>query len=125
MFKRLFGKSNKVSVRQSIQQADILFAQGDFWGVIACIDYAFAINESIRLDPNIAGVYHARGIAHFNVGAYDKAIADYNQVIILDRPHAIAYYNRGNAYFHIDEHDRALADCNRTVIVRYRLAIIA
>jgi tetratricopeptide (TPR) repeat protein len=46
---------------------------------------------------NIAHAYHARGIAYYDKGEYDLAIADFNTAIGI-KPIAGYYNNRGNAY---------------------------
>ena len=48
--------------------------------------------------PNDTESYYNRGIASYEKREYDKAIADFSEVIERDPSHADAYYNRGNAY---------------------------
>ncbi len=45
-------------------------------------DYEKAIadyDEAIRLNSNYANAYYNRGVAHFNLGKKDKALADWKE----------------------------------------------
>lgn len=46
---------------------------------------------------------------------YDKAIADYTEIIRLDPESAKAYINRGLAYYLNNEYDKAIADYNEAI----------
>ncbi|MGI9568856.1 MAG: tetratricopeptide repeat protein, partial [Desulfobulbia bacterium] len=47
---------------------------------------------------NLAITHNHRGIAYYNKGQFDKAIADYKKAIQLNPKDAAAYYRRGNAF---------------------------
>ena len=49
--------------------------------------------------PKDTESYYKRGIAYYKKREYDKAIADFSEVIKRDPHFAEAYYNRGNAYW--------------------------
>lgn len=71
------------------------------------------INRAIRLDPNLAPAYDARGRAfRFNP---DRAIVDFNEAIRLDPRLARAYADRGAAYRLSGDADRALTDLNEAI----------
>jgi len=52
------------------------------------------LNEAIRLDPTVADLWTARGLAWHYKEEYDKAIADHSEAIRLDPKLAPAYVNR-------------------------------
>jgi len=54
----------------------------------------------------LATAYYNRGNIHFQNGDYDKAIADYDQVILLKPNNANAYYNRSRAYDDKGEYEK-------------------
>jgi len=53
------------------------------------------LTEAIRIDPNYAAAYYARGLAYNNLGEYEKAIEDYTEAIRIDPNYAAAYFIRG------------------------------
>jgi tetratricopeptide (TPR) repeat protein len=57
---------------------------------------------------NRAGAYISRGIAHYNKGENEPAIADFSEAIKLDPSDAKAYANRGTAYERKRDYDRAI-----------------
>ena len=52
-----------------------------------------------RLDPKNAAVYTDLGVAYYEKGDNDRAIADYARAIRLDPTDAAAYSNRADAYY--------------------------
>ena len=64
---------------------------------------------------NRATAYTNRGLAYYDKGEVDRAIADFDKVIALDPNNADAYSNRGNAYDEKGEFDRAIADFRRAL----------
>jgi tetratricopeptide (TPR) repeat protein len=72
------------------------------------------------LDP--ATIYFYRGTAYYNQKEYDRAIEDYNQVLVLNPKYAVAFYNRGNAYGNKGEYDRAIADYNQALLLNPKFA---
>ncbi|MGH6835049.1 MAG: tetratricopeptide repeat protein, partial [Methylocella sp.] len=67
------------------------------------------------LDPKLATAYYNRGLAYYDRGDHDRAIADYDAAIRLDPKHVDAYNNRGNAYQAKGDHDRAIADYDAAI----------
>jgi tetratricopeptide (TPR) repeat protein len=53
-------------------------------------------NESLRLKPD-ANTFDSRGFVYLQLGAYDKAIADYDEALQLDPKFATSLYGRGTA----------------------------
>ena len=69
-----------------------------------------------RAGRSIPLAYYNRANAYYDdKGDYDRAIADYDQVIRLDPKHALAYSYRGSAYRHKGEYDRAIADFDQAI----------
>jgi tetratricopeptide (TPR) repeat protein len=69
-----------------------------------------------RAGRSIPSAFYNRANAYYDdKGDYDRAIADYDQVIRLDPKHAFAYSYRGSAYRHKGEYDRAIADFDQAI----------
>ena len=56
-----------------------------------------------------------RGNEALDNGNYDKAIAEYTEVIRLDPEADGAYFNRGRAYFDKENYDKAIADFTKAI----------
>jgi tetratricopeptide (TPR) repeat protein len=54
-----------------------------------------------------------QGVANYNSGNYEQAIADYNKAIELDPNYALAYNNRWNACADSGDLEQAIADFER------------
>jgi len=81
-------------------------------------DYALAIEIITRLiDRNQASAndYNNRGLIYFQIGQYDKAVADYNKALQLKPDLAAAYNNRANYYAAKKQLEKALADYDRAI----------
>lgn len=62
------------------------------------LDSALAdFDRAIKLDPQSAYAYYARGSALSELGRLDEAIADFDRAIEIDPKFALAYANRGMA----------------------------
>ncbi len=59
--------------------------------------------------------YINRGVAHFNRGEFDLAIADASNAIGYDQKFSYAYYNRGLAYRMKGEFGPAIADFDKAI----------
>jgi tetratricopeptide (TPR) repeat protein len=88
---------------------------GAHWGAAAgalaaaLLGMALAYQYGTPLLP-----HYARGVAYFNRGRYDRAVADMTAVL-RRRPRARAFLVRGAAFHHKKDYDNALADCEEAV----------
>ncbi len=62
----------------------------------------------------LASTFHNRGLAAFNLGQFDNAIADFGRAIMLAPEFAYAHADRGMAYEYLGQMDKALADYKAT-----------
>jgi tetratricopeptide (TPR) repeat protein len=69
-----------------------------------------------------AGIYQRRGIAYYNKGLTDQAIADYTQVITLKPDFAPAYYDRAEVLLNTGDPDDAIDDYTKAIALRPRYA---
>ena len=74
-----------------------------------------SIEAAIKLAPNQAENFVARGDLMINTASYDRAVADFAEAIRLKPGYAAAYYGRGFAYALKDVRDRAFADYTEAV----------
>lgn len=72
---------------------------------------------ALRLRPDFTDAYRWRADHYVERGEYDKALADYTEVIHLTEgdERAAAFCDRGAAYREHGEHDKALADFDRAL----------
>jgi Trypsin-like peptidase domain/TPR repeat/Tetratricopeptide repeat len=82
---------------------------GNFEGAIA--DYT----EAIRLNPNNAEAFNARGYAYFKLQQYSKAISDNTEAIRLQPNNSMTYVVRSVAYRGLGEYEKAIADCTEAI----------
>jgi len=73
----------------------------------------------IRLDPNIARIYVARGMAYdYSERNYDEAIDNFTSAIRL-KPNSARYYNKRCWVFVLKgDAESALSDCNKSLELR-------
>ena len=64
---------------------------------------------------NLAWAYDLRARAYFEIRDFDRAIADFSQLIELDPKDPHAHNNRGAAYFRKGDFDRAIADHDEAI----------
>jgi tetratricopeptide (TPR) repeat protein len=70
----------------------------------------------------LAVIHLHRGIAYYNKGLTDQAIADETAVIALQPDFATAYYDRGEAYLNKGLTDQAIADYTKAIALKISLA---
>ena len=85
------------------------------WGDTAIAACTRAIASPRFKERDLVRLYYNRGIEYDEKRDYDRAIADYNEVIHLDPIYAKAYCDRGNAWRNKGDLDRAIADYNEAI----------
>ncbi len=72
--------------------------------------------DAIRVDPNNSLAYLGRGVLlATRKRAYDRAIEDFDKVLVLQPDNVDALIARGNAYSQLGDNGRALADLDRAI----------
>lgn len=59
-----------------------------------------------------------RGVAHFDKGEYDAALAAWNQALAIKQDYAEAYVNMGIAYGKLGQYALALTACNKATAIK-------
>jgi tetratricopeptide (TPR) repeat protein len=95
---------------------------GDEWYERKEYDKAIAhYGEAIRLSPNYAKAFCARGHAWAAKKEYDMAIKDYDEAIRLDPKYTNAIRNRGNAWLAKKEYGKAIKDYDEAIRLEPKL----
>lgn len=72
--------------------------------------------DAIRVDPNNSLAYLGRGVLlATRKRAYNRAIEDFDKVLVLQPENVDALIARGNAYSQLGDNGRALADLDRAI----------
>ena len=87
----------------------------------AMADYTNAIE---LVDPQLALVYCARGMAYIKQQRYLEAIADYTNAIELVPMFVAAYTARGFAYGQLKKHSEVVADCTKAIYLAPKLPTV-
>ena len=112
------GRQNNAANTQALRDLSLSFPdQEQYATAIADFDMA------IRLKPNYAEAYYARGNMKFKALSpterdpkqYLAIIADFDNVIRLKPDDAIAYYDRGNTKMKLGQHAAAIADFDNVI----------
>ncbi len=74
-----------------------------------------AVEANDLSDEDRAKILNSRGNAYYYIGAYNRAIADFDESIWLIPNSAVAYFNRGWAYTEKDEYNRAIMDFDEAI----------
>jgi tetratricopeptide (TPR) repeat protein len=88
---------------------DILIDIHNLEGIIECA------NQAVNLNPNNATAYNNRGDAHYNIGDFDNAIADYTEAIRITPWDAEIYCNRAQAHRLKGDTEAAISDYNEAI----------
>ena len=70
------------------------------------------LNEAVRLQPRLAGLYINRAYLRYSLNDYFGAMADYDYALQLEPANATALFNRGLLLAEVNANDRALEDFN-------------
>jgi len=73
----------------------------------------------LRINPENAPAWYARGVAYTYMKDYDKAIRDYSEAIRLNPSYAQAYNNRAVAYYMKKDIARAQEDMRKLQAMGY------
>jgi tetratricopeptide (TPR) repeat protein len=65
--------------------------------------------------PEHGAAWYIRGVAHWRLRQYDKAIADYSRAIELKADETAVRHKRGLAHAALHQYDRAIADYSRAI----------
>lgn len=99
---------NKNAVNAYIMRADIAIGRSDdFTSALADMD------EAIRLQPRLAGLYINRAYFRYRLDDYFGAMADFDYALQLDPINRTALFNRGLLLTEAGANDKALADFDR------------
>ncbi len=69
-----------------------------------------------------AGIYLSRGFGYADKGAYDHAIAEFDQAIEINPKYAEAYFGRGIVYLVKGAYDDAIVDLNKALEIDPKFA---
>lgn len=61
------------------------------------------LDQAVKDAPDRVGLYSRRGDAHFFLGQFDKAVADYETMVEIDEQQGPSHWRRGIARFYADE----------------------
>jgi tetratricopeptide (TPR) repeat protein len=59
--------------------------------------------------------YTNRGVAYYELGEFDRALADYDQAVALDPGDANALFGRAYTYYSLGRNDEAIADFDQAL----------
>jgi tetratricopeptide (TPR) repeat protein len=103
------GDAHRIRANVGRQQGDEAAARRDYE---AAID---AYTQAVDAAPKYARAYERRGLAHFELGRYEKAAEDYRRAL-EHGPRAEAHYQLGLALRHLGRHDAALAQFEAAIL---------
>ena len=93
------------------QQGYAHMREGTWFAAIAAYD------EAIRIEPDVSGLYEARGTAYMYSGRHDQALADYTRAIEMNPNDAGHWRRRSHAYTiaPTPEPERGVEDATRAI----------
>ncbi|BBM85795.1 serine/threonine-protein kinase [Candidatus Uabimicrobium amorphum] len=80
-------------------------------------------NKLLQENPNNSEVYHYRGLMHFNMKQYKKALQDLDRVIQITPKNLDAYNNRGLIYENLKDYTQAIANFDKILQINPNYAI--
>jgi tetratricopeptide (TPR) repeat protein len=96
-------QSLRAGVKRDLDEAEALYARGDF----AAAEAAFA--TAIAQDPEVARAHLGRGSALKELGRLQEALAAYGEALEIQPAYAKAHYNRGTVLALLGDDRAALA----------------
>ena len=92
----------------------ILTRRSSLYRILAQPDLAFSdLKHAIAADPRYTEGYINQGLAYFQVGNYQQALANFDHVLTIDRQDPRAYIGRGFTKHKLGDTTQAKADFNR------------
>jgi tetratricopeptide (TPR) repeat protein len=103
------------------------FENGEYDNAIADFTEAIRLNpklaEAIRLSPEYALAYTARGTAYARKGKHDLAIDDYTEAIKFNTEFPFTYVSRGLAHKGKGDSDNAIVDFTEAIRLYPKLGV--
>lgn len=98
-------------------EAEACYQAGDSpaGGVVLCSE---AIDTPGLTQANLAITYSNRGNSFFDLGQFDRAVADYDVALDLQPEDSVTLSNRAAALIELEAYDRALEDLNQALLLR-------
>lgn len=100
---------NKNQVNAWLMRADIFANQKDWEKAMTALD------EVVRLDPQLPDLYLNRAYVRYNADDYFGAMSDYNYTIELEPGNTAAIFNRGLLRYEVRDMNRAIEDFTRVL----------
>ena len=101
---------NKDALNAYIMRADIsISGKKDYEAALKDID------EAIRLQPRLAGLYINRAFLRYSLDSYTGAMEDYDHALSLDPYNSVALFNRGLLLAEVNANDLALLDFTKVL----------
>ncbi|MEX0726773.1 MAG: hypothetical protein WD065_10920 [Planctomycetaceae bacterium] len=72
-----------------------------------------AAEQTVEKTPDDVNAYSRRGDAHFFLGHFAEAVADYDKMAELDADHDASHWRRGIAWFYAENYDEAAGQFER------------
>ncbi|MCW5314275.1 tetratricopeptide repeat protein [Nostoc sp. KVJ3] len=88
-------------------------------GIACCIALGIGTWQLRLLKPvnDAQQKLYQEGVNKYDVGNYEGAIEDFNQVIQSDPKNAMAYNRRGDAYYRLGDYEQAKADSSQAILL--------
>jgi serine/threonine protein kinase/lipoprotein NlpI len=115
-----YGKA----VRKNPRDPEALKKRAYAYGGLDEYDLAIQdLDDAIRLQPDSAVAFRARGSYDLEKGAIDAAIQDLNKAIALDASDALAFASRCAALNASHHYDDAIRDCTQSIRLRLKFGL--
>ncbi|MEI8172711.1 MAG: tetratricopeptide repeat protein [Deltaproteobacteria bacterium] len=108
-----FSKSERA--KEFFCSGDVKIANGDYQGALE------DLSKAISLDQQSSRYYSFRGVAYYELGRYEEAIADEDKSIDMD-PSPSTLFNRSEAYYKTGRDEEALRDLHHALKLAYEIS---